>query len=173
MRHPIVGPLRQACFPPGLIVNYSPTIALHRMEAEMLKGPNVVQQMQVEAKISQARPDELRWCIIVNTCLKALPLSTQRNRLRRKWAAAFQDSLKKQGLAKNGKREMSQAHMPHTPELAGTLELVIFHGYGFEEDARELRERTDKVLQALFKFGQGTRRITPNTYSSRDQRGGR
>lgn len=156
-----------------MIVNYSPTIALYRMEGEMLRGANVVQQMKVEEAVSRARPDQLRWCIIVNTCLKALPLSTQRNRLRRKWASAFRDSLKKQGLDRNGKREAAHIDMPHTPEVAGTLELVIFQGYGFEESGEELRERTDRVVQALLQVGQGTKRISPIEPGKREQRGGR
>lgn len=165
-----MGAFRNSAFNHGLRINYAPSLALHRSEHELLQNSNIVRQMQIEDEVSQANPDELRWRVITNTSLKALPLSTQRNRLRRRWKAAFQQSLKKQGLARNGKKDASQIHMPHTPELAGTLELVIFEGYGFDEDARELTDQTNKVVRELLRAGEKTRRTT---LKSNGTKGGR
>lgn len=159
MRLPVVGPFRQASSPPGLVVNYSPAVALFRMERDWLQGPNTIDQLKVEDNISRARPDELRWCVITNTSVKSLPLSSQRNRVRRRWVAAFRESLRKQGLRGDGKRDTSLVELPHTPEMAGTLELVVLEGYGLVEGPEVLRERTDKVVRALLQFGVGTRRV--------------
>lgn len=174
MKTPVVSLMRQASTNQGLRVNYHPTLALYRVEEELIRSTNTVLQLKAKDRFSKAKPDELRWRVITNTSSKALPLSTQRNRLRRRWAAAFQQSLKRQGLGHNGKKAASQVNMPHTPEIAGTLELVIFEGHGFNEAAEELLRQTNHVVQALLKAGEGTRRVRPERQDGRGygQRGG-
>lgn len=169
MKTPVVSLMRQASAHHGLRVNYHPTLALFRVEEELIRSTNTVLQLKAKDRFSQAKPDELRWRVITHTSAKTLPLSTQRNRLRRRWAAAFEQSLKRQGLGHDGKKAASQVNMPHTPEIVGTLELVIFEGYGFDEAAEELLKQTNHVVQALLRAGEGTRRMRSER---QDVRGG-
>lgn len=142
--------------------------ALFSYESEVLASNNIAKQARLENTFSQVKPDELRWMITPNASVKALPLSTQRNRLRRRWAAALRESLKRKGLDNRGRRLASQMHMPHTPELLGTLEIVIYEGYGFEELTEELVFQTDRIIECVARARQATKRISFQDREMRD-----
>jgi len=128
-----------------------------------LTSNNAVRRLSTRHAVDKAqlRPDVLRWRVITHTSAKLLPLSTQRNRLRRRWSSAIIASLGKHGLAHDGKvrRKDALTMMQGAQELGGTLEVLIRQAYGWELTPAAMREQSDKIIDSLLKSGLGTRRI--------------
>lgn len=144
-------------------VNYSPTVALFGQDATDLVSNNAVRRLSTRNAVDKAhlRPDVLRWRVVTHTSAKLLPLSTQRNRLRRRWSSAIIASLGKHGLTHDGKLRRTDAltMMQGAQELGGTLEILIRQAYGWELTPAKMRVQSDRIIDSLLKSGLGTRRI--------------
>lgn len=142
--------------------NYFPGVALFGRDADDTTSNNAVKRLLARNAVDKAQPDVLRWKVVTHTSAKYLPLSTQRNRLRRRWSSAIIASLGKHNLRPDGKlRDRSDLSvMKGVQELRGTLEVLIHQGQGFEMEPEQMQMQTDKIVEGLLKTGLGTRRIT-------------
>ncbi len=148
----------------NLQVNYFPGVALFRRDADALTSNNAVKRIRSLDTFhkAQLRPDVLRWTVVTHTSNKLLPLSTQRNRLRRRWSSAIVAGLRKQHLGRDGKllgnSEMSK--MQGVQELGGTLEILVHAAHGWDMESIEMQKQADAIIDGLLKAGLGTRRVT-------------
>lgn len=95
----------------------------------------------------------LKWSFNANRSKKALDLSCQRNRLRRRWAGAFTRALGRAGLDGKGRvrREMvgSGGSGGARGGLHGTLEVQITRGAGWEEETKVLERMMEGLVGVL------------------------
>lgn len=139
---------------PGFSVNYGRSITLNSFEEKSWVTYNAVHQQKILDRLSQIPPNTLRWTVVSNTSRKALPLATQRNRLRRQWAGAFVTALRSRGMKSNG-QPINGQH----PTLSGTLEMVIFNAQNWGAPSALFLERTTKTVDELLKLYPGSQTI--------------
>lgn len=147
---------------PNLQVKYSPDkVPLYR-EAEIIGNRFHPRRPKYVALIQNTPSDILRWSVSTDISAKVLPLSTQRNRLRRRWAGAITTALHERGLDSHGKRLPQGREVEGRPLLAGTMEITVHAGYGFDESADVLAKKSGEVVDALLRSGIATQR-SPRT----------
>ncbi|OAP56593.1 hypothetical protein AYL99_08705 [Fonsecaea erecta] len=99
---------------------------------------------------SRLPPDVLRWCVISNASIKRLPKAVLRNRLKRRWASAFAEALKRAGYHHNGRRRSGPKDgKNYIPGLKGTLEILVFSERGINCPHGELVGACGALLKSL------------------------
>ncbi|KIW26613.1 uncharacterized protein PV07_06432 [Cladophialophora immunda] len=99
---------------------------------------------------SRLAPDVLRWRVISNASIKKVPKAVLRNRLKRRWASAFTEALKKAGYYHNGrKRSGPKDGKNYIPGLKGTLEILVFSERGISCPHGELVGACGALLKSL------------------------
>lgn len=94
--------------------------------------------------------------VSTDLCARALPLSTQRFRLRRRWTGAIVTALRERGLDRKGRlvgRDGGREERVQAPVLRGTVEITVYAGYGAEQSAGVLARQAGCVVEALMKSG--------------------
>lgn len=141
----------------SLQINYTPTRALYRVENDALRSNQIVKRLIVAKRLDNTPSDILRWKVVSHIASKHLPLSTQRNRLRRQWTSAFTEALRRQGIRADGRAQQEGAR-----GLVGTLEILTQNAYGFDHSPEKLASEADKIVDALLKAGTGAPHRTYN-----------
>lgn len=101
-------------------------------------------------KYAKIQPDTLQWCVVTATSQKTVPKAVMRNRLRRRWANAFADSLRSNGFHINGRSQYGSKDGTYSrPGLSGTLELLVYSPSGLTLQYHELLRSTGMVVKAL------------------------
>ncbi|KIV85084.1 hypothetical protein PV11_00819 [Exophiala sideris] len=101
-------------------------------------------------KYSKLPSDTLEWCVVAATSQKKVPKAVMRNRLRRRWANAFADSLRSHGFHFNGRSLAGPKDgRDARPGLTGTLELCVYSAHGLTVPYHELLRSTNTVLNTL------------------------
>ncbi|KIX94321.1 uncharacterized protein Z520_10031 [Fonsecaea multimorphosa CBS 102226] len=99
---------------------------------------------------SRLAPDVLRWRVISNASAKKVPKAVLRNRLKRRWASAFAEALKRAGYYHNGrKRSGPKDGKNYIPGLKGTLEILVYSERGITCPHGELVGACGALLKSL------------------------
>ncbi len=113
-------------------------------------------QDAVKDLYSRVPPNTLLWRVITNTSQKKVPKAVMRNRLKRRWANAFADSLRQNGYHYNGRSMEGPKKGPnYISGLKGSVELHVFTAAGLELPYVELVKSSNSIIKAL-------RQKTPN-----------
>ncbi|KAI1617423.1 hypothetical protein EDD37DRAFT_619930 [Exophiala viscosa] len=101
-------------------------------------------------KYSKVSSDTLEWCVVAATSQKKVPKAVMRNRLRRRWANAFADSLRSNGFHFNGRSQAGPKDGTDArPGLTGTLELCVYSPNGLTVPYHELLRSTNMIVKTL------------------------
>ncbi|KIW98360.1 uncharacterized protein Z519_00020 [Cladophialophora bantiana CBS 173.52] len=99
---------------------------------------------------SRLAPDVLRWRVISNASIKKVPKAVLRNRLKRRWASAFAEALKRAGYYHNGRqRSGPKDGKNYISGLKGTLEILVFSERGITCPHGELVGACGALLKSL------------------------
>ncbi|KAL6245071.1 hypothetical protein RBB50_007846 [Rhinocladiella similis] len=121
--------------------------------------PNV---FAVQDKYSHRRPDVLTWRVVTATSHKLVPKAVMRNRLKRRWANAFADSMRNNGLHTTGKLLTGSKGAKTTPsKVQGTLEMLIYSASGLHESYDKLVKATDVLVKTLLR---GDAKFSPDSW---------
>lgn len=147
---------------PRLKIRYSPEKVPLFREAEVLSNQFHPRRPKFLAQFESVPSDILRWVVVTDVSTKTLPLSTQRVRLRRRWSAAIIEALRQQGMNIKGWKLSSGQYEEDkdkdaVPILKGTMEVVVFEGYGHDETAETLVRHSAQIVQALLRARNSTR----------------
>jgi ribonuclease P protein component len=94
--------------------------------------------------------DRLSWRIITNISHKSVPKAVLRNRLRRRWASAFTEALKKAGYAHDG-HKIVEGQKVKTGEggLRGSLEVLVYSDRGLDCPHWQLTGACKQLVKAI------------------------
>ena len=116
---------------PGLVLKYSPFKTPRTVQLRKLLDRFCPDQDAVLDKYSKIPSDTLQWNFITEVAGKALPKAVLRNRVKRRWASAFADALRKNGYHANGRSIRGPKDGTGCkPGLTGRLEAYVFSAAG-------------------------------------------
>lgn len=103
-------------------------------------------------KYVRITPDTLRWSIITSISSKAVPQAVRRNRLKRRWAGAFAEALRKHGYHHNGRMLSGPKDgKNYVPGLKGCLEILVYLEWGLNRPHAELVGSCGGLVKSLEK----------------------
>ncbi|KAJ9633000.1 hypothetical protein H2204_007390 [Knufia peltigerae] len=150
-----LSPFKPVRFPSsglGLQAQYCPFVRPSTLDEKSFASrwhPNV---FAVRDKYSDIRPDVLTWRVVSATSHKLVPKAVMRNRLKRRWANAFADSMRNNGLHTTGKPLSGSKDAKTAPaKLQGTLEMLIFSASGIDASYDKLVSTTDVLVKTLLR----------------------
>jgi len=142
-RYPPLKPLKVSNV--GLRIRYSPFTTPFKYEEDVLSNLRNPDFPKVKDRIEQLPKSELRWKIVTDVSVKALPKATRRNWLKRRWIAALIQALAARGFKSSGHAKEGGA----AQSLQGTLELLVYEGYGFDAPFAKLVKRAGSIVEAI------------------------
>ncbi|KIW10323.1 hypothetical protein PV08_11285 [Exophiala spinifera] len=160
-----LSPFKTVRFPSfglGLQAQYCPFVRPSTLDEKSFASrwhPNV---FTVRDKYSSVRPDVLTWRVVSATSHKLVPKAVMRNRLKRRWANAFADSMRNNGLHTTGRPlSVSKRAKNAPPKVQGTLEMLVFSASGLHVSYDKLLKATDVLVKTLLR---GDAKLSPESW---------
>ena len=139
---------------PDLTISYHPSPhALFFNEKSAIDRALDVEGLKIREKIASVPLGTLRWKFQPNTSVGKLPLSTQRQKLRKKWNHAFKKALSRSGMREDGRVKDKN----FIGGLEGTMEVAILNGCGYLLDEEELNKQAILIVKVLLNLSEKKR----------------
>lgn len=151
-----VAPFKAVRFPSilGLQANYCPFVRPSTLDEKAFVSRWHPRVFATRDKYARASPDALSWWVVSGTSQKVVPQAVVRNRLKRRWANAFADSMRQNGFHANGKLLSGPKDGKSSiPGLKGSLELLIYSRTGLDAPYDKLVQATDVLVKTLRRGG--------------------